>query len=254
MELLHRDDVRRQGHAGRGGFPCHRGGPGGGGARGLGLQQHAVADVQHPLGVGGNFRLVGNHHNGDALLVELLENLHNLLAGFCIQGAGGLVGQQHLGVVHNGAGNGHPLALAAGELGGLKIHPVPQAHTLQGLAGNLQALLAAHPGVEQGQGHVLQGALPGEQVEALEHKANAVQAHVRKLVVAALGNILALQDVLPRGGAVQAADDIHQGGFAGAGGAHNGHVLPFVHREGDVLEHRHVHFALGVVFVDVLQL
>ena len=44
------------------------------------------------------------------------RNFHDLNGGFGVEGAGGLVGQDDLGVVHDGARDGHALHLTAGEL------------------------------------------------------------------------------------------------------------------------------------------
>ena len=44
------------------------------------------------------------------------QQLHHLNAGVAVPCGGRLVGQQDLGVVDKGAGNGHALALASGQL------------------------------------------------------------------------------------------------------------------------------------------
>ena len=53
------------------------------------------------------------------------DELQNLRPGDFVEVAGGLVGKQDVRIVHESPGDGHPLALAAGELAG----PVPQAVT-----------------------------------------------------------------------------------------------------------------------------
>ena len=64
-------------------------------------------------GIGRNFALVGDQKDGHApLLVDAAEDLHDLVAGGGIQGAGGFVGQDEGRVAHQGAGDGHPLLLA----------------------------------------------------------------------------------------------------------------------------------------------
>ena len=68
--------------------------------------------------------------------------------------SGGLVRQQNIRLANHSPGNGHTLALAAGKLGGLKVHTFPKANPFQSLPGNGLAFLAAHPGIQQGQGHV----------------------------------------------------------------------------------------------------
>ena len=54
------------------------------------------------------------------LALDLLELDLHLLAELEVEGAERLVEQQHLGPVDQRAGQGDPLPLAAGELGGLR--------------------------------------------------------------------------------------------------------------------------------------
>ena len=61
-------------------------------------------------------------------LVQPLEQVQDLLAGPGIEVAGGLVGQEQGRVVDQGAGDGHALLLAAGELRGVVVQAVPQPH------------------------------------------------------------------------------------------------------------------------------
>ena len=96
------------------------------------LQDLPVHDVQYLFSAAAHARVVGDDDDGHALGVELLEQVQHRGAGFLIQGAGGFVRQHDLGTVDQGPGDGHPLLLAAGQLGGQKIQPVSQPHPLQG--------------------------------------------------------------------------------------------------------------------------
>ncbi len=63
------------------------------------------------------FLVVGDEDEGDAdLALDLAELQLHLLAQLLVQGAQGLVEQQHLRPADQGAGQGHALALAAGKL------------------------------------------------------------------------------------------------------------------------------------------
>ena len=70
------------------------------------------------------------------------------------------------------------------------------------------------------------GSWVGDEVEALEDEADLVVADFGELVVAEVGNVLAVDEVLARGADVQAAQHIHQGGFPRAGLADDGHKFP----------------------------
>ena len=124
MEFLGGKEIRRQGRAFLfGSFLLGR----------LSFQQTAVPNVKRPLGVSGDLRLVGDHHDGDAFIIELLEDLHDLLTGFGIQSAGRFVGQEHFWIIHDSSGDGHTLALTAGKLSGFEVHTFAQAHPFNAL-------------------------------------------------------------------------------------------------------------------------
>ncbi len=78
----------------------------------------------------------------------------------------------------------------------------------------------------------MQGINPGQQIEALEDKTNFPIAHRGQLFAAHGTDRLAIEPVIARAGGIQAAHYIHQGRFARAAGADNGHKV--VARDGQV--------------------
>src|SRR5687768_994244 len=88
----------------------------------------AIPEDHHPPGMGGDVGLVGHHDDGLPLVVQGLEDPHDLLAGGAVEVAGRLVGQQDGRLVHQRPRDRDPLPLAAGELVGPVIHPVSQPH------------------------------------------------------------------------------------------------------------------------------
>src|SRR4051795_4477193 len=106
------------GGRGRGRRPIGAGGPRGGLVGG----DLAVAQGHLAPGVLGDVRLVGDQDHGVARPMELVEEQHDLLGRGRIEVAGGLVGEQDRRLVDQGAGDGHALALAAGQLVGLGGH------------------------------------------------------------------------------------------------------------------------------------
>src|SRR5690606_12940675 len=80
------------------------------------LDQHALVPVQRVRRVFGGPGIVGDHHDGLAVLaVELLQQAQDLLGGLAVQVAGGLVADQQGRVGDDRAGDRHPLLLAAGK-------------------------------------------------------------------------------------------------------------------------------------------
>ena len=131
--------------------------------------RHAVADRLDDL------HFVGDDYDGHAqLLVDLLEQIQNMAGGVGIQRGGGLVAEQHLRIHRQRAGDGHALLLTAGELAGIGLHAVAQAHQVKQL---LRALLCVAPG-HMGDLHrianVADGVALGHQVEVLKDHADGL--------------------------------------------------------------------------------
>ena len=80
----------------------------------------------------GEVGVVGDQHQrGAALLAQGEHQVHDRLAGGAVEVAGRLVGQQQAGCRGEGAGQGDPLLLAAGELAGQVGQPVTQPDRAQ---------------------------------------------------------------------------------------------------------------------------
>ena len=104
--------------------------------------------------------------------VDLVHHGHDLVGAGRIQIAGGLVAEDHLGLVHQGAGDGHPLLLPAGELVGAMALPVGEADVSQGGFGRLSGYRPLLACVLGGQHDVLDGREAGHQVEGLKDEAH----------------------------------------------------------------------------------
>ena len=106
------------------------------------FSHHTAVQDRHPgADLFDDAHLVGDDHHGDPkLLVQVLQQGQDGGGGGGIQGGGGFVTQQDLGVRGQGPGDGHPLLLSAGELGGIGIRFLPQAHQVQQLQGPLSGL------------------------------------------------------------------------------------------------------------------
>jgi hypothetical protein len=191
------------------------------------LHNFTIAKQQLAPGPGGNVVLVRDDHHCHALRVELREQLHDVFTGFGIERASGLVGQNQLRLVHQRAGNGYALLLPARQLRGRVRTALAQTHPVQrGLCA--QAPLGrTDPGIQHGQGHVLQRAGARQQVELLKHKTNAPVAYGRELVLRHSVDRFTGQVVMPARGQIQTTQNIHQGGLARTRGAHDGDKLAF---------------------------
>ena len=85
----------------------------------------AVVDDQdlvgEPLGL---VHEVGGQHDGDALAASSLTSSHTREPGLGVEPGARLVEEDDLGPAHDGAGEGEPLALAAGEARGRRCREV----------------------------------------------------------------------------------------------------------------------------------
>ena len=129
--------------------------------------RHAVGNLFDDL------HLVGDQHHGHAqLAIDLAQQIQNGAGGFGVQGAGGLVREQHARVGGQRPGNAHALLLPAGNLRWVAVGQVRQAHQLQQRGDALGNLGLAHPGQLQRQGGVVKHGARRQQVEVLKHHAN----------------------------------------------------------------------------------
>src|SRR4051794_30189647 len=95
------------------------------------LAHQAVAHAQSPPGPRGHVVLVGDHDDGPAGRVQVVEHPQQVGAGLGVQVAGRLVGQDQRGRGDQGTGDRDPLLLAAGQLRRLVVQPVAQPNQVE---------------------------------------------------------------------------------------------------------------------------
>ena len=154
-----------------------------------------------------------------------------------VQVAGGLVSQDDSGLGDQRPGDGHPLLLAAGEVAGIagqlalqiqKAHDLPEE--------GLVLLLAVQT---DGEDDVLIGSEVGDQVVILKDETDPLAAEDGEVLVPKVLQLEVVHLHGAAGGPVQPAQHVQQGGLAGAGGADDGHELPRLYGQGDVVQGLH---------------
>ena len=243
---------RREAHGGfarlrRGGFPV---------LPVVGIRVADDAAVQQAHGTGRvpvrQFAVMGDHDH-EPVAGDLLQHLHDLHAGFAVQGAGGLVRQDDLRIVHQGTGDRDALHLAAAHLPGLFLQLVPEADALERLPRALFALGSADAAERQGELHVGQDRLVRDQVVALEHKADRMVAIGVPVVVGESLCGFSVDEKIAFGVAVEAADDVEHRGFSAARGAENGNKLALAEIDADVIHGADGGISRHIVFDDIFQ-
>ena len=128
--------------------------------------------------VAGEAHLVGDDDQRGAGLGELADDVQDLVDQFRVQGRGGLVEEQDLGVQGKGPGDRDALLLAAGKLARVGVGAVLQAHPVQQFQPAFAGLGLGEPRFsgprrdDGGLGDVFQRGQVREEVEVLEHHAD----------------------------------------------------------------------------------
>ena len=99
------------------------------------VEDAAVADDQHAVGVGGRLRVVGDEDDRLApLLAGPPQRVEDLGAGRVVEVAGRLVGEEQRRARHEGAGDGDALLLAGRQLVRLVVLLAGQVDELDDVA------------------------------------------------------------------------------------------------------------------------
>ena len=89
---------------------------------------------------------------------------------------------------------------------------------------------------DQRQAHIFGRGKRGQQVVELEDETHLVPAQLGELVVVQPRERLPVQIYFARGGVIQPAQQVQQGGFARAGGSHDGDELAALNAEIDAIQ------------------
>jgi hypothetical protein len=161
-----------------------------------------------------------DEHRGAKALVQMLQHPQHLAPGGAVERAGGLVAEQHVGLLGHSAGDGDTLLLAAGQLAGEMAAPRAQPH-------QRQRLVRGHR-VAGDLGHqldVLLGGERGHEVVELEDEAEMVAPIAGELPVGHRGQLAVAEPCPPRAGPVEPAEDVEKRRLAAARGPEQHHDL-----------------------------
>ena len=193
-------------------------------------------------------------HDDQALACDLSEQVHHLDARLRVERAGGLVRQDDLWIVHQGASNGHALHLTAGELRGLLVHMGAKSHALKRGTGAPGSLRAVHARQREGELDVGQNGLVRDEVIALEDEAHAVIAVGIPLSVSIIAGRDTVYYDIARIRVVEPAQDVEKRSLAGARRTQHGHKLVLAKRHGHAVQRALNQVARCVRFSDVANL
>ena len=144
-----------------------------------------MLDVQAPLGALGHRRVVGHDDEREAAVApEPFQQVHDLVAGLLVEVAGRLVGEQHVGLLHERPRDRDALLLAARELARHVTGAIAEADGRERVERPPPSLVRA--GTPSGASAVSTFSCARErrdQVEALEHEADLLRTDAAELAI-----------------------------------------------------------------------
>ena len=225
----------------------------GGGSRFF-ADEPAVGELDNAIAVGGIFFGVGDLDDGGAGIVEFFEELHDLFALDGVKIAGGLIGQDELGILDDRARDADELLLAAGELTGEEIFFADDIEAVEGVADEAGPLLVRDIFVGEGDFEIFVNGEVVDEVVGLEDEADVVFVELVALLGVEFVNGLIEEQIFAGPGAVEHAEDAEEGGLPCPGGTHEGNELAGLDLKGDAAKDIEFLRAGLEGFFDVLQL
>nr|EIF88755.1 putative hydrolase [Streptomyces tsukubensis NRRL18488] len=165
---------------------------------------------------------MGDQQYGQAEpLVQIAQQPEDGAGGLRVEGTGGLVRQEHLGVAGQGAGDADALLLAAGQLAGVGPRLVGETDQVEEFEGLAAPLAAREPEDLQRKFDVALDGAGRQQVEVLEDHADPAAGRAQfptgaRALPGEGGELDAVHGDGAGGGALQQVDAADQGGLAGA--------------------------------------
>ena len=125
-----------------------------------------------------------NDHAGAALVGDLCKEIHDLPAKPAVECGGGFIGEDEVGLIGQGPGDGDALLLAAGEGVGKVVSTRADAEVVEQLLSTLACGLRSGIVDFEGDLHILQRAEERDEIGLLKNKAEVLaakrpQAHKR---------------------------------------------------------------------------
>ena len=180
----------------------------------------------------GEGQVVRHDRNGAAALsAAVLQEAQYLLARPVVESPRGLVAEQELGVLRQGARDGDALLLPTRELRGEVVHAPRQADLVEHLGGGERILADL-----TGELHVLECGEILDQVVELEDEPDVVTTVLGQLAPPHRAHERAIQADVATRARVHAAQHVEDRGLARAGRSHDDHELATLYGEAHAVD------------------
>src|SRR5262245_14374644 len=207
-------------------------------ARRRGLDEHPLLQMEDGARAVRGERVVGDHQRGLSVIPhEAVEQIQDLIGALAVEVAGGLVAEQKGRIGDDRPRDPDPLLLPARELARIVTHAVAQADDLQSRLDVTPALRLRQAGKQERELHVLERGEHGNQVVHLEDEPDVARAPRGQLAGGHVRQLVTRDGDTAGRGHVEAAEQIEQGGLAGAARAHECHEVAGVDVEVQSLQH-----------------
>jgi hypothetical protein len=213
------------------------------------FNDRAVADDEGAVAGAGEVVIVGDDDEGHLVVGgEADEHVHDGGGVLGVEVAGGFVGEEDVGLVGDGTGDGDALLLAAGEFGGEVLGAVGEADAVEGGECGGGGVFS---GDGTGDADVFEGGEFGEEVEVLEDVSDVAVAEGGLLFAVECVDVGIGDEDAALLGAFEAGEGVEEGGFTGTAGAAEEDALAFGDVEVDAVEDLDGFAADGVAAVEV---
>ena len=151
---------------------------------------------------------MGNHNDGVALRMDLLELFHDDMTIAAIKVAGRLVSEDDARVSDQAASDGNALLLATGELIRHVIFAFAKVEMLEDIIGHAETAGFAAAGIDEREGNILENRKSRNKVEVLEDEADFFGAETSLFACRDTSDILASEIIFARAGFVEKANNV----------------------------------------------
>jgi hypothetical protein len=227
------------------------GGDGGGGGF---VYDFAVEEMDGAFGVVGVARVVGDHADGGAGGVDVLEEIHDGIAIFGVEVSGGLISEENHGIANERACHRDALLLPTGKLRGIMLRAMRHLDAFEGVLDFFLALGGGHAAIGEREFDVFVDGEIADEIEGLKDETDFPIANAGALGELETGDGLAVEGVVPFRGRVEQAKDREEAGFATAGGTGDGEVFSLFDFEIDIVQGVGFEFVGEEDFADALEI
>jgi hypothetical protein len=176
----------------------------------------SIVHAYLPLGPAPQFRVVGNHDQGEAFLVKCFENVYDIVSGGSIKVAGRFIGEQYSWLHDSSTGDCNPLPLTTGKLLWSVPCPFGKADLIKNRFDPTTPFRWCDAGENHGQFNIFLRRETGNQMKKLEYETDSFLADMSSFVISEGNDISPFQEIHSRIGLVKKTENVKQGRFAGS--------------------------------------